>query len=49
MAPIHHHFELGGLSETTVVHRFWLFGFAAGCLGIALGSSLIERSWPMGP
>ena len=24
MAPIHHHFELGGWSEQTVVMRFWI-------------------------
>src|SRR2546426_6087910 len=25
MAPIHHHFEVGGWSEFTVTVRFWLF------------------------
>ena len=29
MAPIHHHFELGGMSEVQVVLMFW--GFAAFC------------------
>jgi phospho-N-acetylmuramoyl-pentapeptide-transferase len=24
MAPIHHHFELGGLSEPKVIVRFWI-------------------------
>ena len=24
MAPIHHHFELGGWPETTVIVRFWI-------------------------
>jgi phospho-N-acetylmuramoyl-pentapeptide-transferase len=24
MAPLHHHFELGGWSETKVVVRFWI-------------------------
>jgi phospho-N-acetylmuramoyl-pentapeptide-transferase len=24
MSPIHHHFELGGWPETTVIIRFWL-------------------------
>ena len=24
MAPIHHHFELGGWPETTVIIRFWI-------------------------
>ena len=23
MAPIHHHFELGGMSEVNVVRMFW--------------------------
>ncbi len=35
MAPIHHHFELGGWPETTVIIRFWLL--AGGCAAIALG------------
>jgi phospho-N-acetylmuramoyl-pentapeptide-transferase len=26
MAPLHHHFELGGWSETQVVVRFWIVG-----------------------
>jgi phospho-N-acetylmuramoyl-pentapeptide-transferase len=26
MAPIHHHFELKGLSETKIVFRFWIIG-----------------------
>ncbi len=26
MAPLHHHFELGGWSETQVVVRFWIIG-----------------------
>jgi phospho-N-acetylmuramoyl-pentapeptide-transferase len=33
MAPFHHHFELGGWQETTVIVRFWII---AG-LGVALG------------
>jgi phospho-N-acetylmuramoyl-pentapeptide-transferase len=27
MAPIHHHFEALGWSETKVVIRFWIAGF----------------------
>ena len=35
MAPIHHHFELGGWPETTVIIRFWI---VAGLLtAVALG------------
>lgn len=26
MAPIHHHFEMGGMKEKSVVAMFWLFG-----------------------
>jgi phospho-N-acetylmuramoyl-pentapeptide-transferase len=35
MAPIHHHFELGGWPETTVIIRFWLL--AGLCTALALG------------
>ncbi len=28
MAPIHHHFELVGWPETTVIVRFWVLGWA---------------------
>jgi phospho-N-acetylmuramoyl-pentapeptide-transferase len=35
MAPIHHHFELGGWPETTVIVRFWLLSGA--CAALALG------------
>ena len=35
MAPIHHHFELGGWPETTVIIRLWIMtGFAT---AVALG------------
>ncbi|MEY2446612.1 MAG: phospho-N-acetylmuramoyl-pentapeptide-transferase, partial [Acidimicrobiaceae bacterium] len=35
MAPIHHHFELGGWPETTVIVRFWILAglFTALALG----------------
>ncbi|MEA4908871.1 MAG: phospho-N-acetylmuramoyl-pentapeptide-transferase [Chloroflexi bacterium] len=36
MAPIHHHFELLGWSETQVVQRFWLVSLLFAMLGIAL-------------
>lgn len=35
MAPIHHHFEVLGWPETTVIVRFWLFSGA--CVAIGLG------------
>jgi phospho-N-acetylmuramoyl-pentapeptide-transferase len=36
MAPLHHHFELVGWSETQVVQRFWLVSLLFAMLGIAL-------------
>lgn len=36
MAPIHHHFELLGWSETQVVQRFWLISLLAALMGMAL-------------
>jgi phospho-N-acetylmuramoyl-pentapeptide-transferase len=36
MAPLHHHFELSGWSETQVVQRFWLIGLMFAMIGIAL-------------
>ena len=35
MAPLHHHFELMGWPETTVIVRFWIL--AALCTALALG------------
>lgn len=36
MAPLHHHFELLGWSETQVVQRFWLVSLLFAMLGLAL-------------
>ncbi|MBS9371688.1 phospho-N-acetylmuramoyl-pentapeptide-transferase [Rhodococcus sp. B50] len=36
MAPFHHHFELGGWAETTVIIRFWLLAAIASAIGLAL-------------
>ena len=36
MAPLHHHFELVGWSETHVSQRFFLISILAAMLGIAL-------------
>jgi len=36
MAPLQHHFELIGWSETQIVQRFWLIGLLAAMLGVAL-------------
>jgi len=35
MAPLHHHFELSGWSETQVVQRFWLISLLFAMLGVA--------------
>lgn len=35
-APIHHHFEETGWSETQVVQRFWLVGILSAMVGVAL-------------
>lgn len=36
MAPLHHHFELSGWSETQVVQRFWLVSLIASIIGISI-------------
>lgn len=36
MAPLHHHFELSGWSETQVVQRFWLISLLSAMIGVAL-------------
>lgn len=38
MAPIHHHFELLGLSEGTIVFIFWVFGFVCAIIGMLIGT-----------
>jgi len=35
MAPIHHHFELGGWAETQVVIRFWILSLVFAVIGLA--------------
>jgi phospho-N-acetylmuramoyl-pentapeptide-transferase len=42
MAPIHHHFELAGWSETKIILRFWII--AAICA--AIGFTLYQASFP---
>ena len=42
MAPIHHHFEKGGLSETQVCVRFWIVALFLGALGLALSPVLLS-------
>jgi phospho-N-acetylmuramoyl-pentapeptide-transferase len=36
MAPLHHHFEKAGMSETKIVVRFWIVSILLG--GVALAS-----------
>ncbi len=36
MAPLHHHFELAGWPETTVIVRFWILASVMTALGIGL-------------
>jgi phospho-N-acetylmuramoyl-pentapeptide-transferase len=36
MAPIHHHFELAGWPETTVIIRFWIIGGLAVAFGLGV-------------
>ncbi len=42
MSPIHHHFELVGWPETTVIIRFWLISAIA--VGLALGIFIADFS-----
>ncbi len=36
MAPLHHHFELGGWDEEKITMRFWIVSALAGLLGVTL-------------
>jgi phospho-N-acetylmuramoyl-pentapeptide-transferase len=36
MAPIHHHFELQGWSETKIILRFWIVASAFGAIGFVV-------------
>ncbi len=42
MAPLHHHFELGGWDEEKVTMRFWIVGALAGLLGVTLFLSSLQ-------
>lgn len=41
MAPFHHHFEVSGWSETTVMVRFWLLA----AMSAAAGAALFYAEW----
>ena len=36
MAPLHHHFEMLGWSETQVTMRFWMLAMMSGIIGVAM-------------
>ncbi len=42
MAPLHHHFELGGWNEEKITLRFWIVAILAGLLGVTLFVSSIR-------
>ncbi len=44
MTPIHHHFELGGWPETTIIVRFWILA----AIGVALGLGLFYADFIAG-
>ncbi|HEY1620745.1 MAG TPA: phospho-N-acetylmuramoyl-pentapeptide-transferase [Streptosporangiaceae bacterium] len=44
MAPLQHHFEMIGWTETTIVIRFWLIS----CLFVAMGLGIFYISWLQG-
>jgi len=37
IAPLHHHFEAKGWSETQIVMRFWILGAGVGIVGLIVG------------
>ena len=43
MAPLHHHFELGGWDEEKITLRFWIVGILAGLLGVTLFLASISK------
>jgi phospho-N-acetylmuramoyl-pentapeptide-transferase len=36
MAPIHHHFEIAGWSETKIILRFWIIATVCAAIGFTL-------------
>jgi phospho-N-acetylmuramoyl-pentapeptide-transferase len=44
MAPLHHHFELGGWDEEKITMRFWIVGALAGMLGVTLFVASIPKA-----
>ncbi len=48
MAPIHHHFELAGWVENTVIVRFWIIGGLAVAFGIGVFYAEYLSAGPLG-
>ncbi|MFQ5966142.1 MAG: phospho-N-acetylmuramoyl-pentapeptide-transferase, partial [Acidimicrobiia bacterium] len=44
MTPLHHHFELRGWPETTIIVRFWVVAAICAALGLGLfyGDSIVN-------
>ena len=42
MAPIHHHFELQGWSETKIILRFWIVAAACAAIGFTVYQASIK-------
>jgi len=47
MAPLHHHFELLGWGEVTIVARFWIIAIL--CTGLGMGLFYAEWVVNFGP
>ena len=43
MAPLHHHYELGGWPETKITLRFWIVAALAGLMGVTLFLATLQR------
>lgn len=43
MAPLHHHFEVLGWPETTVIVRFWLLSGISVAMGIGIFYADLSR------
>ena len=48
MAPIHHHFELAGWVENTVIVRFWIIGGLAVAFGLGVFYAEFLSTGPLG-
>ncbi len=42
IAPLHHHFELGGWDEEKITLRFWIVGILAAMLGVVFYFSTLQ-------